>query len=486
MISNSFFIFFFFQFYFFIQIKKMIKANYKRNNIILNRNNDSNQISLKPINTFSLKPISLIIPQDIDVKEILKNMLEKINKKGDNFYIYKKLNQLEEINRKNIIESMKKFLTENRIKCTILYSSIFLFDMIYSKKQNNILSLEEIALGALILSIKFNNEYNIIFKNKKGIFFNMNEYSFSKFAEIEILCLQILEYKLDYYHPIYFMEFLLINGIIFNTDLINNEESYKVYSSALNILEYIMIENNKYLKYHPFYISCSIVCLCRENSNLEIWPFILSHVFNIQFSNFKEVFEFISSLYKNKNNIISPILCPVGRNNSFHINKTNIENSKEVEKFRTPVKTNTKNSFVINLSINQDKQKISNNSTIIKILSQLHKTNNKNNESLNYSNKKKLLNYYNQMNDKDSISNESMIDNVKKENLLYLSNQKNKENINVGLFKNYHFKEGGKYLNINKNKINDNINYRINSSLRFYNSNQSTSSKISYKAKIKK
>jgi hypothetical protein len=90
------------------------------------------------------------------------------------------------------------------------------------------------------------------------------------------------------------------------------------------------------------------------------------------------------------------------------------------------------------------------------------------------------------MNDKDSISNESMIDNVKKENLLYLSNQKNKENINVGLFKNYLFKEGGKYLNINKNKINDNINYRINSSLRFYNSNQSTSSKISYKAKIKK
>jgi hypothetical protein len=282
------------------------------------------------------------------------------------------------------------------------------------------------------------------------------------------------------------MEFLLINGIIFNTDLINNEESYKVYSSALNILEYIMIENNKYLKYHPFYISCSIVCLCRENSNLEIWPFILSHVFNIQFSNFKEVFEFISSLYKNKNNIISPILCPVGRNNSFHINKTNIENSKEEEKFRTPVKTNTKNSFVINLSINQDKQKINNNSTIIKILSQLHKTNNKNNESLNYSNKKKLLNYYNQMNDKDSISNESMIDNVKKENLLYLSNQKNKENTNVGLFKNYYFKEGGKYLNINKNKINDNINYRINSSLRYYNSNQSTSSKISYKAKIKK
>ena len=464
----------------------MNNPNYKRSSLNLTRNNEPNQFSINPINTYSLKPISLIIPQDINVKEILKNMMKKLNFGGDKFYQYKKLTQSEITNRKTMIESMKKFLIENRIKCTILYSSIFLFDMIYSKKQNNILSLEEIALGALILSIKFNNEYNIIFKNKKGIFFNMNEYSFSKFAEIEILCLQILEYKLDYYHPIYFMEFLLINGIIFNTDLINNEESYKVYSSALNILEYIMIENNKYLKYHPFYISCSIVCLCRENSNLEIWPFILSHVFNIQFSNFKEVFEFISSLYKNKNNIISPILCPVGRNNSFHINKTNIENSKEEEKFRTPVKTNTKNSFVINLSINQDKQKINNNSTIIKILSQLHKTNNKNNESLNYSNKKKLLNYYNQMNDKDSISNESMIDNVKKENLLYLSNQKNKENTNVGLFKNYYFKEGGKYLNINKNKINDNINYRINSSLRYYNSNQSTSSKISYKAKIKK
>ena len=93
--------------------------NYKRNNQNLTRNNDSNQYSIKPINTFSLKPISLIIPQDIDVKVILKNMMEKTKTKNDKYYIYKKLSQSEQIKRKTIIESMKKFLIENRIKCFI-------------------------------------------------------------------------------------------------------------------------------------------------------------------------------------------------------------------------------------------------------------------------------------------------------------------------------------------------------------------------------
>ena len=304
----------------------MNNPNYKRSNLNLTRNNEPNQFSINPINTYSLKPISLIIPQDINVKEILKNMMKKLNFGGDKFYQYKKLTQSEITNRKTMIESMKKFLIENRIKCSVLYSTIFLFDILINKNKNKELSYEELALGALILSVKFSNEHNLFKSNKKNIFFNNNEYSFSESAEIEIICIKLLEYKLDFYHPIHFMEFLLLNGIIFNTDQINTEESYKVYSSALNILEYIMILNNKYLKFHPFFISCSIVSLCRENSNLEIWPYILSHVFNIQFSMFKDVFNFVSVSYKSKNRnnyninnnnkLLSPSLIHVSRKNS--------------------------------------------------------------------------------------------------------------------------------------------------------------------------
>ncbi len=507
--------------------------NYKRNNQNLTRNNDSNHYSIKPINTFSLKPISLIIPQDIDVKVILKNMMEKTKTKNDKYYIYKKLSQSEQIKRKTIIESMKKFLIENRIKCFILYSSIFIFDILISKNQNNDFSYDEIGIGALILSVKFNNEYNnIIYQNKKTLYFNYNEYSFSEIAEIEISCLQILEYKLDFYHPIHFMEFLLLNGIIFNTDKINTEESYKVYSSALNILEYIMILNNKYLKFHPFFISCSIVSLCRDNSNLEIWPYILSHVFNIQFSMFKDVFNFVSASYKSKNRnnyninnnnkLLSPSLIPVSRKNSnlnvtdnnSYVNNINFnspnkynENKKEEEKYKTPIKLiNSQKNFVINLSVKQDNK--NSPSKILKVFSHLHRASSTDKKlekstNINYSNSNKmqLLYYCNNYSkfEKEVNSNEPTMENSKRENLIYLSNEKVKEPNNIGLFKMNNFRQGSKFINVNKSNLNDSdyqnnnnlFDLRINNLTRNYVNNQSISSerikvdKNSYNEKVK-
>ena len=507
--------------------------NYKRNNQNLTRNNDSNQYSIKPINTFSLKPISLIIPQDIDVKVILKNMMEKTKTKNDKYYIYKKLSQSEQIKRKTIIESMKKFLIENRIKCFILYSSIFIFDILISKNQNNDFSYDEIGIGALILSVKFNNEYNnIIYQNKKTLYFNYNEYSFSEIAEIEISCLQILEYKLDFYHPIHFMEFLLLNGIIFNTDKINTEESYKVYSSALNILEYIMILNNKYLKFHPFFISCSIVSLCRENSNLEIWPYILSHVFNIQFSMFKDVFNFVSVSYKSKNRnnyninnnnkLLSPSLIPVSRKNSnlnvtdnnIYVNNINFnspnkynENMKEEEKYKTPIKLiNSQKNFVINLSVKQNNK--NSPSKILKVFSHLHRASSTDKKlekstNINYSNssKKQLLYYCNNYSkfEKEVNSNEPTMENSKRENLIYLNNEKVKEPNNIGLFKMNNFRQGSKFISVNKSNLNDSdyqnnnnlFDLRINNLTRNYVNNQSISSerikgdKNSYNEKVK-
>ena len=527
----------------------MNNPNYKRSSLNLTRNNEPNQFSINPINTYSLKPISLIIPQDINVKEILKNMMKKLNFGGDKFYQYKKLTQSEITNRKTMIESMKKFLIENRIKCSVLYSTIFLFDILINKNKNKELSYEELALGALILSVKFSNEHNLFKSNKKNIFFNNNEYSFSESAEIEIICIKLLEYKLDFYHPIHFMEFLLLNGIIFNTDQINTEESYKVYSSALNILENIMYMDNKYLKYHPFYISCSIVCLCRENSNLEIWPFIFLHVFNIEFSMFKNVFDFISANYKSKNrnnnnnnnnNILSPSIKPITRTNSYnlninlnekklYINNNNyidsmnfnspqkLENTKEEEKYKTPIKTiSSQNNLVINLSLKPENSKNANSpSKIIRILSHLHRASStdKKFEKRNYfnnSNKKQLL-YYCQNYDKfekEVNSNEPTMENSKRESLAYLSSEKVNKPNNIGLFKMNNFRQGTKFINVNKNNLNDSdfqnknknnnnnnvFDFRLNNSTRNYKDNQSISSermnnvsnqKLNYCEKVK-
>ena len=89
-----------------------------------------------------------------------------------------------------------------------------------------------------------------------------------------------------------------MNGIVFNTDV--EESKIKLNSSIYNLpieIYYDIISvNTDYLQFHPLYIAFTCIAMARELVQLDKWgPF--NKVFNITFSEFEEVYQFIFDLY---------------------------------------------------------------------------------------------------------------------------------------------------------------------------------------------
>ena len=103
------------------------------------------------------------------------------------------------------------------INC-LFYYSVHLTDIFLSKKIK--LKIHVIGNGTLILSVKFLeidghlphlNKFQEILKTNQKM-------TLKRIIEIELYCLQTLEYKLRIPEPYIFINIILINGIIFNTD----------------------------------------------------------------------------------------------------------------------------------------------------------------------------------------------------------------------------------------------------------------------------
>ena len=252
---------------------------------------------------YSIKPINLIINNDINIKDLLKNMMKIILSQDYNKY-YISLTDKEIVLRKKYVLKFREFVYFLRLNSIIIFHSIFIFDILIclNKLKKNYLELNfsTMSLGAVILSIKFLTNQNG-FNYKKLKYYNSEIiYTFNDLFEIELKCLILLNYKLNFYNPYFFMEFLLLNGIVFNTDNIKMEDSSKVYASSVNILEQMMIKSNEYVKYNPFLLSSGIVGYCRGKFNIEIWPEFFYKIFGIKYKNINNEFSFIDKIFYNK------------------------------------------------------------------------------------------------------------------------------------------------------------------------------------------
>ena len=153
---------------------------------------------------------------------------------------------------------MKQFIISNKINNRISLLSIYIYDILI-KKNNNELTLEQLGLGALILVTKFFYEKDTLIHNNNFKNFNLNskDYSFKDLSLLEIKCLQILNYNLNYINPINFLDLFFLNGIIFTSDNLNTDDSIKIYQLSNKLIEYFMAINNEYTKFHPFIFVCS-------------------------------------------------------------------------------------------------------------------------------------------------------------------------------------------------------------------------------------
>ena len=244
------------------------------NNLIKNSQNNENK-KLKDYIPCSIKPNYLIIPKDINVRNIFLNM-NKNYKNENNINYYKSLTKKEKFKRLKYIEIIKNFILYHQIKNSILLNTIFFLDILIYKNNNEddnkskiILNLEQLCLGALILSIKVNYKTYYNFSNKKFIHFNGKEFSSEELLKIELYCLLLLDYNLNYIQPINYIELFFLNGIVFTNDIILTKDSTLVYNNVLILLEEVMKINNSYLNYNFFHISCSIISFCRKKFLLE-------------------------------------------------------------------------------------------------------------------------------------------------------------------------------------------------------------------------
>ena len=304
-----------------------------------------------------IKPTQNAIPKDLNLQSIFTNMLQSSQSLNKSYpiphktHIYQNTNlssnRITNINnntRKSILKSIYDFFIFFNIDHKIFFKTILLYDIISieNEKKKLLSSMEEIALGAMIISIKFNYIENKMFSMKKFLqFYGEQVYSLSEIIDIERKALQTINYFLNFTTPMCFLEFFLINGIIYNTDGLNKDNYSKIYIETENILKNIMEESNNYLKFNFFYLTCALVAYCREIFNLEKWPKTLEKVFSVNYYYFKNEYTFffgkiinasIGRIYDNKtfNSNGNEDIIIDGKNNILLLDIDNLENNNSI------------------------------------------------------------------------------------------------------------------------------------------------------------
>ena len=378
---------------------------------------------IKNKNLCSIKSFSNIIPKDIKISKIISQIVNSpILSNGEN-NIYIKLSQEQLIKRQYVIESIKKFIILHKISYKILYNIIFLFDiLIYvDHKSNLIQNYEKIGLGSTILMIKYFHEENkIISLNKYQTFYERIHYPKFVLKEIEIFCLKLIDYYMNFPTPLLYIELYFFDNLV-------NETNLKINHMTLHILEIILIKSNEYTKYSLALLSSSIISYCRQYYGLEKWSKNLSRVFNIKLKSFENIIEELLPLEDNlniKNLTIKTKLFNKKINEKIIIlrkykgkiedekNKPNIYNNHINKDIKVNINSNLEekvnsqinifkiNNNAMNINLNYRTSEELRNSSLFKKINS--KYNNKSLKEINISNS---LSNINQKNESNTISN---------------------------------------------------------------------------------
>ena len=269
---------------------------YKENSFSFKSNNNcQNQFqNIRPLKTprynitkeFQIQFFDIFKAMKREVDHIFPAMLKKVD-----------LTSFEKTMRSNLINEIKKFINKYKLSQICYYSSIYLLDKLLAKKIK--LKVYEIGIISLILSAKFyDSKRNVPSINKFQEILKPNQkISLNRILEIEIICLDALNYKISYPETYTFINIILMYGIIFNIDSNKRKLSSTIYHLPLQIYDEIIVANTDYLQFHPLLLAYSCIAISRDIFKLDKWIPILEKVFNISFNDFEEVYHFVYGLY---------------------------------------------------------------------------------------------------------------------------------------------------------------------------------------------
>ena len=304
--------------------------------------------------------LNTIFNNEINIKDVLNNMLNRTNKIYDIFQISAnniKLDNEEYSKRAKIIRNIKDFISNNILfSNNKINSDNFLCDVIYffdlliiqNKKYKLLSTFEKLGLGALILLIKFNKlQEKILIKKYKSIF-NDKYMTLEEINKIEVLSLRLINYYIIIPNITYYINFLYKN-IFINNKCKNIEYISK---SLISVLKSIMSYSNNYMKHHPFYLSCFIIKNCFENYKIDGFQKVLIDYFDMNMRIFRTTYEeFINN---NHNQIMISLANEKKeeeeKNKSLLYKKREINsdinsNSKKYERNQSTIKNNNNSTF---------------------------------------------------------------------------------------------------------------------------------------------
>ena len=369
------------------------------------------------ISSFSLKiknnqKTNFFIDNEINLREILNNALKRTNTIYENFYYNQidiKLEHEEISKRTKIIKYIKDFIETNIDfnKCEVFCEIIFFFDLliIQNKKCKNIISLEKLGLGALILVLKFHKlQRNVFIKKYKSIF-NDKYLSLDEINKIEVSSLKMLDYGITQPHPIYYID-LLYNNIFSSSNNLELNNDY-IYKQIISTLKYIMTFSNNYIKFHPIYLALFIIKYCFEQNKSSDFHYNFILFFEANIRDYRSKYEEFINIFKNQLIIAKSLL-----KQKYDIKPKKIINKSLIYKKPTIVEFEYNKLGSITLSngfrIKKDKKSININ-------------NGDNNKTKNNS-KTKLL-----MNSMNNTYYKKFLENYLEDN----QNNSNKENISI-------------------------------------------------------
>ena len=414
---------------------------------------------------------------EISIKEILTNMLSRTNKIYNNleFNVTNvKLDNDESSKRSKIIKTIKDFISNNidfkgnnNNFDTILCNVLYFFDILIVQniKYKLLSTFEKLALGALILVIKFNKlQDKLLIKKYKSVF-NDKYMTLEQINKIEILSLQLINYYIIQPNPINYLNFLYTN-IFANNKCKNIRNILKMNKS---ILISIMSFSNNYIQYHPFYLACFIIKYCFEQNKIDGFQKALIDFFDMNMRIFRTNYEEFVKFYNNQMSIKLNFEMPKKEDNKLLFQKKEINNGI-IHKIKNLKKYNTRNTIPPY------------NSFIYKSCKKEIKKNNRNNllingtiNSMNNTYYKKFLDNY--LTDRSNELSENEHQNLKFKKILdvnYLnikvndSNEENKKKVNKNNYTIESPKKCGIMINyrIKKKKTNEITNKIISFNLR--------------------
>ena len=439
------------------------------------KNNESNRI------IESIKPHNYYYSPEFSITSMIKCLKYKTNYEYQSIFSefkHKKFDINIIMIRNKIINKFIDYSKKILVSKNTIYLAIILMDIILLKKNINVKKkIELISLGCYFLAVKFLdfavNSFGIReyqFTNEIAI-----SYSVEQIRKFEVICLIDVNYNLNIINFINVLQIFLANGILLKKDIkkINSEQSLKnIYFLINKISENLICEDMIYIQYNQFNMACAILYLSRNISKLDPWPKTFTDIYNINFEDFSEEYNYVNNFYEN-NILITNFGNKKRQRNNSTCKNINVKRINFNSTFNNNFRSLMNNNENININNINKEKKVKNNGTKDIVLHIFHYNNkrnnfdsngsikNNNNNSLIVDTTSNIINFltnndsskkkYNNSSGKANIKNKSQENNYSKEK----TNEKLKKILN----------SSSKHIRIHKRLMKNNHQFAFNQSM---------------------